>query len=81
MTDSRITWTSVHKSTFPALVTMAQRAGMDTSGWKLIHSDTPVLVVNHDTRISEWSTARECAEYMRAWTTLLSIQAADRDQS
>lgn len=73
MGEQRVTWKWVRESKFPALVSMARRAGLDPSDWRLTDQDTPILVVTNGAQYCAWSTARECADYLQAWIDALSI--------
>lgn len=73
----RVTWKFVRETAFPAAVSMAREAGLDTEGWHLTDGDVPVLVTGDFKRHCRWSTARECAAYLQAWTDALAVVAAE----
>lgn len=79
MARVRATWKFVRESKFPALVAMAKEAGLsDPDAWHLTDDDVPILVAGSWQRFCQWSTARECVDYLQAWIDALAVVAGDR---
>ncbi len=75
-----VTWKWVFDSKLPALVAMAKRAGIaGADSWHLTSNDVPILVTANGAQHCDWSTARECANYLQAWIDALSVVVLVRE--